>query len=97
VHFRYRDALAEASERTVRPICLAYFGPVWLLSAWCELRDDFRTFRLDRIDGFAVPGDKFRLEAGKTLHDFLKREQAWTRGRANTPSAETNRGSADPG
>ena len=30
--------------------------PVWLLSAWCELRDDFRTFRLDRIDGFAVPG-----------------------------------------
>src|SRR5215813_5839417 len=28
VHFRYRDALAEASERTVRPICLAYFGPV---------------------------------------------------------------------
>jgi len=83
VHFRYRDALAEASERTVRPICLAYFGPVWLLSAWCELRDDFRTFRLDRIDGFGVPGDKFRLEPGKTLHDFLKREQAWTRSRLN--------------
>ena len=58
VHFRYRDALAEASERTVRPLCLAYFGPVWLLSAWCELRDDFRTFRLDRIDGFDVPGDQ---------------------------------------
>ena len=31
VHFRYRDALAERSERTVRPLCLAYFGPVWLL------------------------------------------------------------------
>ena len=97
VHFRYRDALAEASERTVRPICLAYFGPVWLLSAWCELRDDFRTFRLDRIDGFAVPGDKFRLEAGKTLHDFLKREQAWTRSRTSTPGAERDRDSAAPG
>ena len=64
----------------MRPLCLAYFGPVWLLSAWCELRDDFRTFRLDRIDGFTVPGDRFRLEPGKTLHDFLKRDQTWTRG-----------------
>ena len=52
VHFAYRNALASRrSERSGRS-CLAYFGPVWLLSAWCELRDDFRTFRLDRIDGF---------------------------------------------
>ena len=66
----------------VRPLCLAYYGPVWLLSGWCELRDDFRTFRLDRIADFAVPGDRFRQEPGKTLHDFLKRDQAWTRSRA---------------
>ena len=85
VYFRYRDALSESSERTVRPLCLAYFGPVWLLSAWCELRDDFRTFRLDRMDGFAVPGERFRAEPGKTLHDFLKRDQTWTRSRA-TPN-----------
>jgi predicted DNA-binding transcriptional regulator YafY len=81
LHFRYRDGLGDASERTVRPLCLAYFGPVWLLSAWCELRDDFRTFRLDRIDGFQVQPDRFRAEPGKTLHDFLKRDQAWTRSR----------------
>jgi predicted DNA-binding transcriptional regulator YafY len=80
VHFHYRNALGEASERTVRPLCLAYFGPVWLLAAWCELRTDFRTFRLDRIDGFKVEGDRFRVEPGKTLHDFLKRDQTWTRG-----------------
>jgi predicted DNA-binding transcriptional regulator YafY len=81
VRFSYRDAQAEASERTVRPLCLAYYGPVWMLSAWCELRDDFRTFRLDRMADFAVPGDRFRPEPGKTLHDFLKRDQAWTKGR----------------
>ena len=86
VHFCYRDALTAASERTVRPLCLAYFGPVWLLSAWCELRQDFRTFRLDRIDGFAVQADRFRLEAGKTLHDFLKRDQTWTRGYGAAPN-----------
>jgi predicted DNA-binding transcriptional regulator YafY len=79
VSFHYRNALAEASERTVRPLSLAYFGPVWMLAAWCELRDDFRTFRLDRIDGFGVREDRFRHEPGKTLHDFLKRDQTWTR------------------
>lgn len=88
VHFCYRDAAAEASERTVRPLCLAYFGPVWLLSAWCELREDFRTFRLDRIGGFAVQGERFRQEPGKTLHDFLKRDQTWTRRSSKVASAE---------
>lgn len=79
VHFRYCDVLGQGSERTVRPLSLAYFGPVWILAAWCELRDDFRTFRLDRIADFAVTGERFRTEPGRTLHDFLKRPQTWTR------------------
>ena len=89
LHFRYRDGFGDASERTVRPLCLAYFGPVWLLSAWCELRDDFRTFRLDRIDGFQVQADRFRAEPGKTLHDFLKRDQTWTRSRSPVAAVDT--------
>jgi len=80
VHFRYSDVLGQGSERTVRPLSLAYFGPVWVLAAWCELRDDFRTFRLDRIADFSVTGERFKPERGKTLHDFLKRPQTWTRG-----------------
>lgn len=80
VHFRYRNVYDEPSERTVRPLSLAYFGPVWMLAAWCELRQDFRTFRLDRIDDFRLEEDRFRAEPGKTLHDFLKRDQTWTRG-----------------
>lgn len=79
VHFSYCNALSETSTRTVRPLCLAYFGPIWMLAAWCELRDDFRTFRLDRIDGFEVLQDRFRAEPGKTLHDFLKRDDTWNR------------------
>jgi predicted DNA-binding transcriptional regulator YafY len=80
VRFRYTDVLAQGSERTVRPLSLAYFGPVWVLAAWCELRVDFRTFRLDRMEGFGVLEDHFRAEAGKTLHDFLKRDDTWIRG-----------------
>lgn len=80
VHFRYTDVLNQHSERTVRPLSMAYFGPVWLLAAWCELRVDFRTFRLDRIDEFSLLDETFRDEPGKTLHDFLKRDRPWTRG-----------------
>ncbi len=83
VHFRYTDVLTQGSERTVRPLSLAYFGPVWVLAAWCELRDDFRTFRLDRMAGFAVTDAHFRPEPGKTLHDFLKRTNTWTRSGLN--------------
>lgn len=83
VRFRYADVLRKKSERTVRPLSLAYFGPVWVLAAWCELRGDFRTFRLDRIAKFEVTPDRFRAERGKTLHDFLKRPQTWTRSSLN--------------
>jgi predicted DNA-binding transcriptional regulator YafY len=84
VRFRYTDVIGQGSERTVRPLSLAYFGPVWLLAAWCELRTDFRTFRLDRIEGFAVDATRFGNEPGKTLHDFLKRSQPWTRSALGT-------------
>lgn len=79
VRFRYRDGEGQKSERTVRPLSLAYYGPVWLLAAWCELREDFRSFRLDRIDDFRVEPDRFRAEPGKTLNDFLDRVPGWTR------------------
>ncbi|HSF96765.1 MAG TPA: YafY family protein [Thermohalobaculum sp.] len=79
VRFGYSDVLQQQSERTVRPLSLAFFGPVWILAAWCELRQDFRTFRLDRMTGFTVTDETFRPERGKTLHDFLKRPQTWTR------------------
>ncbi|MGI9407272.1 MAG: helix-turn-helix transcriptional regulator [Hyphomicrobiaceae bacterium] len=81
ISMEYSDIEGNQTDRTVRPLSLAYFGPVWLLAAWCELRDDFRTFRLDRIREFAVGETQFRNEPGKTLHDFLKRSDTWTRGR----------------
>jgi predicted DNA-binding transcriptional regulator YafY len=88
VHFRYTDVLRQKTERTVRPLSLAYFGPVWVLAAWCELRADFRTFRLDRIEDFEVTPERFRPERGKTLHDFLKRPQTWTRSSLSAVSEE---------
>ena len=77
----YRDVHGDATSRQVRPLSLAYFGPVWVMAGWCELRQGFRTFRLDRITRFEVTGTRFPNEPGKTLKDFLARDDTWTRGR----------------
>jgi predicted DNA-binding transcriptional regulator YafY len=82
--------LSQKSERTVRPLSLAFFGPVWLMAAWCELREDFRTFRLDRIDDLEVGGERFKTERGKTLNDFLKRPHTWTRSALSAGGGENH-------
>ena len=89
VRFRSTDVLGQGSARTVRPLSLAYFGPVWVLAAWCELREDFRTFRLDRMVGFAVTEEHFRQEPGRSLHDFLKRTHTWTRSALNATGEDS--------
>ena len=45
----YADATGAPSRRTVWPIALAFFERVRILVAWCELRDGFRHFRVDRM------------------------------------------------
>ena len=59
----------------LRPLGCFYWGKVWTLAAWCELRNDFRSFRLDRMFGVtACEGRdaRFKDEAGRTLADFLR-------------------------
>ncbi len=74
VRFHYRDLKDRGTERTVRPLALAFYGPVWLLASWCELRQDFRSFRFDRISDLTVLRETFPPERGKTIQDFLKRD-----------------------
>ncbi|AHF89983.1 DNA-binding protein [Opitutaceae bacterium TAV5] len=45
----YQDGNGTPSTRTLWPFALGYFEHVRLLVAWCELRQDYRTFRTDRI------------------------------------------------
>lgn len=68
----YLDGKGDASSRVIRPLGLWFWGKVWTLVAWCELRHDFRMFRLDRMSDVAETGDDFRPEAGKTLKDFYR-------------------------
>ncbi len=47
--------------------------PEWHLAGWCELRNDFRTFRLDRLVSLTVKDETFANEPGKRLKDYFIR------------------------
>lgn len=72
----YRDLKGEISQRTLRPLELEYWGRVWTASCWCELREDFRTFRVDRIETLKTLPALFVDEDGKTLDDLRARMAA---------------------
>jgi predicted DNA-binding transcriptional regulator YafY len=68
----YADDASKHTSRNVRPLALYFWGSVWTLAAWCELRVAFRSFRLDRIHACERTGASFIEEQGKTLNDFLR-------------------------
>jgi predicted DNA-binding transcriptional regulator YafY len=70
----YRDAAGQMTLRRVRPLGLFFYGPVWLLAAWCELRGDFRMFRVDRMAEAAFLDATFEPTPGRTLEDFSRQE-----------------------
>lgn len=49
IQIDYVDEQKQISHRQLWPFALGYFNDKMLLAAWCELREDFRNFRLDRI------------------------------------------------
>ena len=69
----YNDLQNKTSQRTLRPLGCFYWGKVWTLAAWCEARRDFRSFRIDHVQGCEVLEEGFKQESGKTLADFLRK------------------------
>ncbi|MEL7257190.1 MAG: YafY family protein [Pseudomonadota bacterium] len=67
----YVDLKDVRTTRVIKPLALTYHIEVVLLAAWCELRQDFRSFRIDRISVFVPTGELFPQEVG-TLR------KAWT-------------------
>jgi predicted DNA-binding transcriptional regulator YafY len=73
VHLLYTAIDAPQTDRCVRPLGLFFWGSTWSLTAWCELREDFRSFRLDRINEMRVLEERYPEEPGKTLDDYFRR------------------------
>ncbi|TWT36857.1 HTH domain protein [Posidoniimonas corsicana] len=75
----YADESGKQTQRRIRPLCLVFIAPVWLVAAWCENRRDFREFRVDRIQRLEITDERFRDEAGKTLNDLQERRRKQSR------------------
>ena len=84
---RLAEDPTRAEQRTVRPLALAFWSGVWTLLAWCETRDDFRTFRLDRIDALVPSARSFVPKRGQRLEDYMKRVRSEMRNHLNSAPA----------
>lgn len=68
--------------RVVRPLHMEYWGRIWTLTAWCELRAAHRVFRVDLIETAEALPELFVDEPGKTLQDYASAQE-------NTPPRPT--------
>ncbi len=76
VKINYQRADDELSQRKIKPLGLYFWGSVWTLAGWCELRNDFRSFRLDRIQHIEILDQQFNDQPGQSLEDFVNMMQA---------------------
>jgi predicted DNA-binding transcriptional regulator YafY len=62
---------SDATERIVWPLTLVYWGRSRAPGAWCELRQSFRNFRIDRIVEARNLTTQDPDEPGKRLEDYF--------------------------
>jgi predicted DNA-binding transcriptional regulator YafY len=67
----YADEGGRQTRRTIWPLAMAYYVDVTLIGAWCELRNDFRHFRVDRILSSRVLDERFPADNGKLMAEWL--------------------------
>ena len=68
-----------ATRRTIWPFALGFFDRVRVVVAWCELRQDFRHFRADRIAALTPPTTRYPRRRQALLKEWREREQAHVR------------------
>lgn len=70
----YGDGQGRVTERVVWPLALSFFDHVRVLVAWCELRQDFRHFRADRLTGFAMLEGRYPQRRQVLLRQWREKE-----------------------
>jgi predicted DNA-binding transcriptional regulator YafY len=84
----YQDTDMRHTERTVRPIALVYYVDSIILAAWCELRNEFRHFRADRIRECSECDANFKGQGAQMRESWRELARA---GERNTPCSRRKR------
>lgn len=70
----YNDATSASTERLIWPFALTFFDQVRVVLAWCEMRQDFRHFRTDRIARLSVESDRYPKRRSALLKEWKTRQ-----------------------
>ena len=73
LEIKYRDEKEKASTRQVKPLGLMFWGAKWTLVAWCQLRDDYRLFRLDRIADAKLTEESFDTSESCSFEHYVQK------------------------
>jgi predicted DNA-binding transcriptional regulator YafY len=70
LYIAYADERGRRTNRVVWPIAMAYYVDVTLVGAWCELRTDYRNFRVERIQSSKVLDEHFDQAGGRLFREW---------------------------
>lgn len=62
----------EATKRTIQPIGLVYYSLTWHVIAYCEMRNDYRDFRLDRLNSLLLLDDKYQIDKLRNIENYFE-------------------------
>ncbi len=72
----YVDESGAGTQRTIWPLAVAYYVQATLIGAWCELRQDYRHFRTDRIGTLTVLDERYPSDNGRLMAEWLALRQS---------------------
>lgn len=73
IRFAYTDAEGAPTQRSADPLSIVFMQASHCLLAFCHLRQDFRAFRLDRMQNLEITGGSFRPHRVSLLREFRAR------------------------
>ena len=76
VKVTYKKLNGEISKRELWPLGMYYWGKVWTLVAWCELREAYRAFRVDRMQSIVSLDKNYSEVDGRSLDDYIAIQKA---------------------
>jgi len=89
VRFAYRDRQGAHTERRIWPLSLVYWGGLWTVGAWCELRGDFRNFDIAQMT-HVEQQEPFPDIEGRRLADYQRRVKAPSERKAAAPRSSAS-------
>lgn len=72
VQITYQDKQGRRSTRRIYPLGLTFWGNLWLLVAWCEKRNDYRSFKLEGCCDIHLTTEHYSQHPERSLEHFIQ-------------------------